>query len=132
MKGVLKAPIKIEIDKIKSDVGMYAPDYGNISYLLNVTNADAEDTIFNYSVQENGFIQCYINTITSSSHPFVRVTVNGVIVHEYAKGIKESYIYRTTPFIPVLAGDTLEIQLGDYGVGGSMRQVKFYRVRIGA
>lgn len=127
----VEAASAAELDQLKSDIGMYAPSYNNIEYLLNVENADTEDTAFDYTLHENGFIQCYINTLANSSHPFMRVTVNGVMVYEYAKGLKDGYLYRMTPFIPVLAGDTLKIQLGDYGVGGSIRQVKFYRVRIG-
>ena len=121
-----------ELNQLKTDIGMYAPDYSNINHLLNLTNAGTEDTTLNYTMTENGFIQCYVNTAAQASHPFIRVAINGHVIYEYAKGATVNYLYRTTPFIPVLEGDELEIQLGDYGVGGSMRQVKFYRVRIGA
>lgn len=120
------------LNQLKDDIGMYAPDYGSATYLLNFANADTEDTTFNYTLTENGFIQCFVTSDKKESHPFMRIAINGNVVYLYAKGITANYLYRSSPFFPVLKGDTLKIELGDYGVGGSIRQVKLYAVRIGA
>lgn len=105
-----------------------SPNYSARTVLFSEITTTSGNSTYTGTMDEDGYICAHVNTGASVAYPFMRILIDNATVFENAKGMTSNYLYRTTPLFPVKKGMAVEMQLGDYSVGGSTVQVWFYGV----
>ena len=104
------------------------PDYRNRTVLHTGNNKTTNATV-NGTMTQTGFLLVQVTTSTTNGSPFIRVTINGFSVYEYFTKYANTYIYATSPLIPVRNGDTYQIIMGTNGVATGSYTVTFIQAR---
>lgn len=118
---------KISETSIASQMQPY-PDYQNRK-TLHTGNNKTTNTTVSGTMTQTGFIHVQVTTAATNGAPFMRIAINGFNVYEYFTKYANTYIYATSPLIPVRNGDSYQIIMGTNGVATGSYTVTFIQAR---
>lgn len=102
------------------------PNYTERDKLFEIVSAPAQNSIFNFVCEENGWLGAMVNTQAATTSPYIYITINNQYVFYYSQETQKTHQVRTSPMLPVSAGDSVSVELGSYDVAGTTRQVYFF------
>ena len=76
------------------------------------------------TIDKDGWVQCVARTDSTSGAPFVRLSINNVVVYE-KYGIIKNYSYAWSPLFRVKTGDIINYTLTTETSDG-LKELKFY------
>lgn len=115
-------------DVNSSDVLAFFPDYANRGTIYQGTTTSANVVNVNGTATQDMYIQAMVNTKTVVGLPFIRITLDNVIVYEaykYGDAKPDNYVYRWSPMFPIKKGTSYKIELSADVAGASVAVYKY-------
>ena len=97
------------------------PNYNSMSTLYH-SNSDITEQVT--TIDKGGWVQCISKTDSTSGTPFIRLSINDVIVYE-KYGIIKNYSYAWSPLFRVKTGDIIKCTLTTETSDGK-KELRFY------
>ena len=110
-----------DINKLNQKLATKIPNY--VSYdVLGTPTTNAT-----YNINKDGFFQLIGSTNSASSSIFYRIKINRVTIEE-GYTINGQYVYYTSPLLPVLKGDVINVEV-DTSISGVTYESRLYNAR---